>query len=522
MYYNLNKASEILGMSTADVNRLREKGKLRAFRDGSDWKFRKEDVDKFLANMIKEGGAANPLAADAENDIFEEQTISADDQAFDSMYDNVSLARPNDLADADPFTTDDDALKIPDEPDDDLVLANDQDELVEAPAETDPVDDLIIAPEDNLALPAEAAAGTYDLQGESPLTSEDSALAEDPVSSLIADTSGHASSVDLAELDPTGDGSGDVLNLNSDSGLNLIDDLGGGSNVDLGDDGNIVLGGSGSGSGSGDGLKLDSDSGLGLAADSDAQFELDAAIKETSPAHASADDLALDPLLAFTEDADDAPTELGGDDSVFALATDVQAKKGEDSESVSKDLFTTEEAEENAERQEEQDIFYSKDDDEDQTLVDPDAGGEEPTFPLESVEPSNDLDSVSGFIETDEGTLSQSQSDLPPFGETTPDAFANPTDAFGAVDAFGAATSASPQIEFPTDDARPLPRQASSSSSMEFTGKDLFFLVPCLLFLILATIGAIELCRTIWGYQEGGIEIGGPLLESIAKMVKLI
>ena len=63
---------------------------------------------------------------------------------------------------------------------------------------------------------------------------------------------------------------------------------------------------------------------------------------------------------------------------------------------------------------------------------------------------------------------------------------------------------------------------ASGVSSMQFTGKDLIFLVPCLIFLLLATIGALELCRTIWSYQEGTFDLGGPLLEAIAKMVKLM
>ena len=34
MYYTLEKTAEILEMNPGDVNRLREQGKLRAFRDG--------------------------------------------------------------------------------------------------------------------------------------------------------------------------------------------------------------------------------------------------------------------------------------------------------------------------------------------------------------------------------------------------------------------------------------------------------------------------------------------------------
>ena len=51
MYYNLAKTAELLGLNTGDVNRLREQGKLRAFKDGADWKFRKEEVEQYLTKM---------------------------------------------------------------------------------------------------------------------------------------------------------------------------------------------------------------------------------------------------------------------------------------------------------------------------------------------------------------------------------------------------------------------------------------------------------------------------------------
>ena len=52
-YYNLERAAEVLRISTGEVNRMREQSQLRAFRDGSNWKFRKEDVEEALANLIK-------------------------------------------------------------------------------------------------------------------------------------------------------------------------------------------------------------------------------------------------------------------------------------------------------------------------------------------------------------------------------------------------------------------------------------------------------------------------------------
>ncbi|MDR3183036.1 MAG: hypothetical protein LBT89_08995 [Planctomycetaceae bacterium] len=52
-YYNLEKTAQVLSVTPAEVNRLREQNKLRAFRDGSNWKFRKVDIDNYLADIIR-------------------------------------------------------------------------------------------------------------------------------------------------------------------------------------------------------------------------------------------------------------------------------------------------------------------------------------------------------------------------------------------------------------------------------------------------------------------------------------
>ncbi|MGL4943078.1 MAG: helix-turn-helix domain-containing protein [Thermoguttaceae bacterium] len=57
-YYPLDKTAEMLGLTTGEVTRLRERGELRAFRDGTSWKFRKVDVDNRVAQTIRERSAA--------------------------------------------------------------------------------------------------------------------------------------------------------------------------------------------------------------------------------------------------------------------------------------------------------------------------------------------------------------------------------------------------------------------------------------------------------------------------------
>ncbi|MDR1053020.1 MAG: helix-turn-helix domain-containing protein [Planctomycetaceae bacterium] len=63
-YYTLEKVSEILGIPTGEVNRLRERSELRAFRDGSSWKFRKAEVDNMLAEKIKSRNKQSNIAGD--------------------------------------------------------------------------------------------------------------------------------------------------------------------------------------------------------------------------------------------------------------------------------------------------------------------------------------------------------------------------------------------------------------------------------------------------------------------------
>ena len=91
-YYSLEKAAEVLGQPPAEVNRMREKNQLRAFRDGSSWKFKKEDVDNFLAETIKSRSKTKMsdsdfdlLSADEED---EAPTLLADSASFDALMED--------------------------------------------------------------------------------------------------------------------------------------------------------------------------------------------------------------------------------------------------------------------------------------------------------------------------------------------------------------------------------------------------------------------------------------------------
>ena len=522
MYYNLAKTAELLGLNTGDVNRLREQGKLRAFKDGADWKFRKEEVEQYLTKMIKERSAQNSddglLASEDDDD---KTAFAVDSSAFDAMFDQAGddlqvSANNDDLVVNDDNGNNDD-LQLAPADDDDFKLVDDDDELKLAPEE---------APEDALVK-----------EGDSPLTSEDSALAED------------LAAVDLTSA--SGSGSGDGLTLGSDSGLSLLDDVGG-SNIDLAGDGDdLILCGS-SGSGSGDGMSLGSDSGLSLMDDAEGGFELDAAVSEQGGldlapqkddeddsvfALAGENDASGPQILNLDQNADsEAPTELAAEESVFELSSQT-TDAPQSSESMSSSVFMTEDA-----PSETANPFLTDDSSEGESDIFALAG--EPDAPATSGvddSASNSIDVLDdASTETVENPFMSDESTDSPFGDSTSDmAFTPSSDSspfggdsfggdaggdFGSSSDFGDAGGFSDSSDFggATFSENETAPAASGVSSMQFTGKDLIFLVPCLIFLLLATIGALELCRTIWSYQEGTFDIGGPLLEAIAKMVKLM
>ena len=618
MYYNLEKTASTLGLSTGDVNRLREKGELRAYRDGGNWKFRKEDVDKYLAKMIKER-SQSPSDDLLTSDDDDEQTIAATDSAaFDRMFEegenyirmqgestpdnarnddakkddepmvfsfdddelalapeeDATVAAAPDLDDADDLglelapeendaksepaplsfekddsheelalaPEDDDLQLAPENDDNGLSLAKEDDDLQLAPEGGDnglslakEDDDLQLAPENDdnggLSLVKEEESGS--------LTGEDSALAED----LALAPEGAASKIDLtADAPVSGSGSagsdGD-LHLGGDSGLSLMDELDG-SNVDLANADDLVLGGSGSGSGSG--LDLSGGSGLSLLGDSDADFDIDGAVEENAAPQSDDDgifELAPDAnsVLNLVKDADeDAPTELAAtDESVFDLADESSVAAASETDSETGSLFTIDDDSKDATGDD--DIFST----DDSTDAAKGSGEDDNLFSLSGDQSTDSFaapDSVSSDIdlETPSFDSSSASTDNDPFADLGPTSTASPftsgSETFepmapsaGASDyggfASGDAISGVSSTGFTQESgAQPAPSaQSSGLSSMTFTGKDLIFLVPCLIFLILATIGALELCRTIWSYEEGVADVGGPILEMVGKIL---
>ena len=121
-YYNLEKVAEVLSVSTAEVNRLREQNKLRGFRDGSNWKFSKEDVHTYLAASIKarSGNDSGVKTGDSDFDLAEDNASAS---SFDLLMEDAVLPGDDQLISAAPVQSKSDLDLAALDDDSDLALA---------------------------------------------------------------------------------------------------------------------------------------------------------------------------------------------------------------------------------------------------------------------------------------------------------------------------------------------------------------------------------------------------------------
>lgn len=85
-YYNLEEAAEALGITTEQINGMRERGELRAFADRGTWKFRVSDVDQLARERGSAGDSALPLGDDSDDAqvLLSEQDLGSSDSSFPS------------------------------------------------------------------------------------------------------------------------------------------------------------------------------------------------------------------------------------------------------------------------------------------------------------------------------------------------------------------------------------------------------------------------------------------------------
>jgi len=93
-FVKLEEAAEQLKVSTDTLNGLREEGKLRAYRDGSSWKFRTEEIEKMAAEGV-------PSLEAEESGLNFDLNMDDDSSGLDFDLDDMSLGDEISLDDVD-------------------------------------------------------------------------------------------------------------------------------------------------------------------------------------------------------------------------------------------------------------------------------------------------------------------------------------------------------------------------------------------------------------------------------------
>ena len=203
--YNTEKAAEVLGVSVDEVKAMRERRQLVGYRDGPDWKYKVEDVEKLAAEAKKEGGGEDVLLSDKQSSISDTDdsgtVIGGPEESDQVVGSDVQIAGSDiEIAGSDIQLVGSD------------VPLSDSDLKRKAAADS-PEEDVDLAPVDAIA--SEETAAQTDEPAETEKTSGDSAVS-------LADD----------DLVLGGSGSGSDITIGGDSGIQLVDAADSGLSLD--------------------------------------------------------------------------------------------------------------------------------------------------------------------------------------------------------------------------------------------------------------------------------------------------
>lgn len=263
-YLSIEEAAEQLGVSTTELNRLREKGQIRAFADRGTWKFKEEDVETLARSRQADSNPDVPLMP------ADESSVMDDEDVLGSQPTVIRKGASDDSSDSDVRLIFDESMKV--------------EEPGAAPLLDDSDSDVKLAP---------SAAGTPDSDSDVKLagtkpgsfdTGSDSDVKLVTDDLPVADTSGSDSDVRLVSSDSSGEvkmtgSSGDVVPVAGDDdsavGVDSAESsaIGGDSGISLGEGSGIALA-----SDSGISLEQPNDSGISLSGEASILLEADSGI----------------------------------------------------------------------------------------------------------------------------------------------------------------------------------------------------------------------------------------------------
>ena len=64
-YYNVKEAATMFGVPEAEVKQMIDRRELHGYRDGADWKFKAEEIDR----LVRQRAADSPAADDDDGDV---------------------------------------------------------------------------------------------------------------------------------------------------------------------------------------------------------------------------------------------------------------------------------------------------------------------------------------------------------------------------------------------------------------------------------------------------------------------
>jgi hypothetical protein len=205
-FYNLKEAAEILGLTPAEVNMMRERNELHAYRDGADWKFKVEQIQEKLAERIRQKGAE-----------------SADEDAGDVLVSEHEVGPTGPSASGTVIGTTEGSAA-----DSDIQLAGEEDDF-ELASDVDLAGASAVGGD---LMPDEADSKSVDeleMAGDDELTLEDSEipLGDEPQPANGSDAAAvdltSEESLDDDDLVLGGSGSGSDITIGGDSGISLVD-----------------------------------------------------------------------------------------------------------------------------------------------------------------------------------------------------------------------------------------------------------------------------------------------------------
>lgn len=265
-YLSIEEAASQLGVSATELNRLREKGLIRAFADRGTWKFKEEDVEKLVRSREADSNPDVPLhqapsASSSSEMVIDDEDVLADQPTI------IRKSPGEDSSDSDVRLIFDDAMKVDEGDGPPLLDDSDSDVKLAAPPAGASADD-----SDSDVKLAGSKQGILDTGSDS-----DVKLVMDDAPT--EDTSGSDSDVRLVSSDSSGEvklaGSSDSIPIAATDDSSVVGDAEGGSSV-VGKSGgsSVVSGDSGISLGEGSGIALASDSGISLERPNDSGISL--------------------------------------------------------------------------------------------------------------------------------------------------------------------------------------------------------------------------------------------------------